>query len=40
MDLLAQVQILNEAVCIPHRANTLKKNINATMLSPLPAIDK
>ena len=28
------IQILDKAVCISHRANTLKKDLNPTILSP------
>ena len=34
MDTVTQVQILNEAVCISHRANTIKKGITPTIFFP------
>ena len=33
MDMVNQVQILNEAVCISHCANTLRKGMNPIILS-------
>ena len=38
MDKATQVQILDEAICISHSANTLGKGVNSTIL-PL-AIDQ
>ena len=34
MNTAKQVQILHEAVCISHTANTLKKSMNPTTLFP------
>ena len=34
MDTAAQVQILDEAVCILHSTNTLGKSMNPTILPP------
>ena len=39
MDMVTQVQILDEVVCIPHSADTLNKGMNPTIL-PTPAMDK
>ena len=35
MDSMTRIQILNEAVCISHRTNTLWGNINTTTLPPV-----
>ena len=34
MNMVSRVQILNEAVCISHRGNTLGKGMHPTILSP------
>ena len=34
MELITQIKILDETVCISHSANTLRKGMNETILSP------
>ena len=34
MNFATKVQILNEAICISHSANTLEKGMNPTILPP------
>ena len=35
MDTAPQVQFLDEAVCISHSANTIQKDMNPPILSPV-----